>query len=92
MADTPPLPSREEMQDWMNSVEQWELVGVSGRTIAAVLSGRLVDREAIDRARIEEILRELCKDWYDMVIREGKTFDFGAAMRALDAALGRSDG
>ena len=45
-------------------------------------------REAIDWKRIEEILDELCRDWYDMVIREGKTFDFGAAIRALDTAIG----
>ena len=51
------------------------------------VSGRLVDREAIDHERVEEILDELCRDWYDMVIREGKVFDFGAAIRALDAAL-----
>ena len=54
-------------------------------------SGRLVDREAIDYERIEEILLELCEDWYDMVIREGKMFDFGAAIRALAAALGGTD-
>ena len=44
--------------------------------------------EDIDHERVEEILDELCRDWYDMVIREGKTFDFGAAIRALDAAYG----
>ena len=46
----------------------------------------------IDYGRVEEILLELCGDWYDMVIREGRgPFDFGAAMRALDAAIGDGD-
>ncbi len=38
------------------------------------------------RERVEEILEELCRDWYDTVIREGKPFDFGAAIRALEDA------
>ena len=84
------LPSRAdaiEMMAWhsqrLDSDEVWAL-------IAARASGRLVDRKAIDYERIEEILLELCGDWYDMVIREGKTYDFGAAIRALVAAIGEA--
>ena len=69
------------------------------RTDSAVVRGDWEQTEhcsggrevTIDHEWIEEILDELCRDWYDMVIREGKTFDFGAAIRALDAALGVAD-
>ncbi len=54
-------------------------------------TGRLVDRESIDYGRIEEILDEFGREWYDMVIREGKTFDFGAAIRALVEAIGATE-
>ena len=60
----------------------------SGEPDCVLVQRLLVDREAIDWKRIEEILDELCRDWYDMVIREGKSYDFGATVRALDAALG----
>ncbi len=82
------LPSREESAKRAGQLRA-EGLSFTAEYLAldAIASDRLVDREAIDRERIEEILDELCRDWYDMVIREGKTFDFGAAIRALDAAL-----
>ena len=95
------LPSRKELavsdkEVWTHALEIASQHAAMDLTTASVLNhirhlivtGHLVDREAIDYERIEEILDELCRDWYAMVIREGKTFDFGAAIRALDAALG----
>ncbi len=82
------LPSRERVADLgciASSPEQAE-------DIEAILNayrvGRLVDLEAIDYGLMEEILDEFGREWYDMVIREGKTFDLGVAIRALVAAIG----
>ena len=71
-------------------------LNADGRTDAAATldaagSGRLVDRETINYDMIEEILEGTSRDWYEMVIREGKTFDFDAAIRALAAAIGDTD-
>lgn len=57
--------------------------------LRGIASGRLVDREAIDRERIEEILNELCRDWGESL--EGAGYDFGRAIDALVAAIGKSD-
>jgi hypothetical protein len=85
------LPSSEQIQVWVDSDAYKNSFGPVTSVLHAYASGRLVDREAIDRERIEEILNELCRDWYDMVIREGKTFDFGRAIDAIAAALGGPD-
>lgn len=83
------LPSREQVAEAVTFAHITDADGDLLQDIAnAYVEGRLVDREAIDQERIEEILDELCRDWYDMVIREGKTYDFGAAIRALAAAIG----
>jgi len=90
MAETP-LPSREEMQDWMSGVEQWELVGVSGRTIAAVLSRRLVDREAIDWETVGRIMWDTMFhdiDHWDGLPEKDKQVWLHELPIGFDAALG----
>jgi hypothetical protein len=42
----------------------------------------------IDRVRIEEILGELCRDWYWLLVSEGTPYDFGRAIDAIVTALG----
>ena len=54
-------------------------------TIEARASGRLVDREAIDRERIEDILNELCRDWGESL--KGAVYDFGRAIDAIAEAI-----
>lgn len=82
------LPSRDTLRHYVSGYGVMQEYPGAALILDAYLSGRLIDREVIDYDRVEEILDELCRDWYDMVIREGKTFDFGAAIRAIVAALG----
>ncbi len=82
-----PLPSREAFTDAdVKSLYQngyWD----EEKIVGAYMGGRLVDREAIDRKRIEEILDELCRDWAVFDIT-GTGYDFGRAIDAIVAALG----
>lgn len=87
------LPSRDDVARMLGA-EYSEVTKTAGWLLmGAYVSGRLVDRETIDHERIEEILVEFAKDWYDMVIREGggRVYDFGAVIRALKEAIGDGD-
>ncbi len=85
MADRVPLPSRESFTDadvkslYQNGYFDEEKI------VIAYMGGRLVDREDIDRERIEEILNELCRDRGDSL--EGAGYDFGRAIDAIAEAV-----
>ncbi len=91
MTETPPLPSREGVAIDL-ALAEVDLSDAPLRDILTIaaewVSGRLVDREAIDRERIEEILNELCRDWGESL--EGAGYDFGRAIDAIVAAIGEA--
>ena len=96
MNSSTPLPSQEAAKHLGRMVLQGIDLNPDGQRdvsllLEAIASGRLVDWEAIDRERIEEILNELCRDWGESL--EGAGYDFGRAIDAIaEAVRKRSDG
>ncbi len=86
MASSTPLPSRKQLLSitpgHLDEMHEWHRA-----VVLAVIDGRYVDRKAIDRDRIEEILNELCRDWGESLVLEGAGYDFGRAIDAIAEAI-----